>query len=189
MLSPGSFWKTQRGYTLMEMFVVVAVVIVGSAVAIPVTMQMVRASRGDSAKIMTATFLLTARNRAVAERRNIVLSYTDNSITASRVEVPSGLLTVVDTLVLEDGYEFEREDLDNTPDQFSIAADDAIDFTEDEPVMFTSDGSLLSANGDVTNGVFFITKANAPDQSRAVAIWGTTGMIRTWRWGGAEWVQ
>jgi Tfp pilus assembly protein FimT len=189
MFSLASSWKSQLGYTLMEMFIVAGIVMVGSAVAIPVTMQMVRSSRGDSALILTSTFLRTARGRAIAERRNIRLTFTDNTIVAERVEVPSGDLTVVDTLLLEDGYVFERDELPNTPDKFSVAAGDAVDFTGDEPVMFTSDGSLLDAAGDVTNGVLFMSKPNAEDQGRAVAIWGTTGMIRGWRWGGSEWIQ
>ncbi len=41
----------------MEMLIVVAIVMIGSAVAIPVTMRMVRNAKGDSAVAMTATFL------------------------------------------------------------------------------------------------------------------------------------
>jgi prepilin-type N-terminal cleavage/methylation domain-containing protein len=188
MLSPATFGKSQRGYTLMEMFVVLGIIAVGSSVAIPITMQMVRASRADSALKLTTTFLQTARNRAVAERRNIVLEFTDDTIVASRMEVPSGLLTVVDTLVLEDGYKFEREQLPDTPG-LVLQVGDAIDFSEDEPAMFTSDGSLICAAGDVCNGVMFMVKDNAEDQSRAVQIWGVTGLLRSFRMVGGEWIQ
>jgi type II secretory pathway pseudopilin PulG len=188
MRLPPSYWQSQRGYTLMEMFVVAAIVMTGSAVAIPVTMQMVRASRADSALTLATTFLQTARNRAVAERRNIQLEFTDTTIQAFRVEVPSGDLTLLDTLILEDRYEFSREELPNTP-ELALTVGDAVDFTEDEPVMFTSDGSLISSAGDVTNGVIFMAKPNTPDQSRAIQIWGVTGMLRSFRWVGSEWVQ
>jgi Tfp pilus assembly protein FimT len=183
------FWTSRAGYSLIEMIVVAALVMVGSAIAIPVSMQMVRSARGDSALTLVKTFVQTARNRAIAERRNMQLTFTDTGMQLHRIEVPSGVLTLVDTLVLEDGYEWERGDLTNPDSSITVAAGDAVDFTGDEPVMFTSDGSLIDANGDVTNGVLFLQKRAAEDGSRAIAIWGVTGLVRTWRWGGSEWIE
>jgi hypothetical protein len=173
---------------MVEMVVVGAIVVIGCAVAIPVTMRMVTDARGDSAVVMTATFLENARNRAVAERRNMVVTFpTENTIQVSRVEVPSGTQTVVASLMLEGNEEFVREGLPITPDEFP--GDDAINFTGPEPVMFTSDGSFIDAQGDVTNGTIYVARPGDVFTARAVTIWGTTGMLRTWKWRGAEWRQ
>ena len=104
----------------MEMLIVVALVMTGSAVAIPVTLQMVRNAKGDSAVTMTSTFIQSARNRAVAERRNIVLTFvSDTKMQYERVEVPSGTTTVLDTLTLEGDNEFTRlANLPDSPDAF-----------------------------------------------------------------------
>lgn len=189
MSSTASSWRFQAGYTLIEIVVVVGIIITGAAVAIPVTIRMVNNARGDSSVVMTATFLRTARNRAVAERRNIVVTFpTENTIEASRVDVTDGTLTVVDTMSLEGEQKFIREGLPDTPDRFGGGA--AINFSGPEPVMFTSDGSLIDNVGDVTNGTIYVARAGNLDTARAVTIWGVTGLMRSWRWqGGTEWSQ
>jgi type II secretory pathway pseudopilin PulG len=180
--------RTERGYTLLEIMVVVGIIMVGSAVAIPVTIQMVRNARGDSVMTMTETFLQTARNRAVAERRNIIINFTSEStVQAERVEVPSDDRTVVDQLRLENSEEFLKLDgLPDTPDRFGGA--DNINFTGGQPVMFTSDGSLIDADGDITNATIFLARPDTPDSARAVTILGITGLTRTWKWRGT-WQQ
>src|SRR5688572_12842011 len=98
MFPRASFRTNQRGMSLIEMIVVAALIVTGSAVAIPVTMQMVRNASGDSALVMTKTFLETQRNRAVAERRNMRLTISGNTIVVQRVEQPTLALTTVDSL-------------------------------------------------------------------------------------------
>jgi Tfp pilus assembly protein FimT len=189
MLSLLSLRKPQAGYTVMEMMIVIGIVITGSAVAIPVTMEMVRNARGDSALTMTSTFLLSARNRAVAERRNIVLTFVSpTQMRYERVEVPSGTLTPLDTLTLEGDNQFVRLDgLPDTPDAFG--GSDAINFTGGQPVMFSSDGSFIDSAGDVTNGTIFVANPIFPESARAVTIAGVTGAMRSWKWRGSQWMR
>jgi prepilin-type N-terminal cleavage/methylation domain-containing protein len=188
-MSTGSeFTSPQRGFSLLEMITVIAIIAVGSAMAIPVTMAMVNNARGDSAMVMTATFLEAARNRAVGERRNIQVSFpANNVIQIDRIEVPSGLLTTLSTLTLENGEEFTRMGVPDTPDALGGAA--AINFTGAQPVMFTSDGSFIDAAGDVTNGTIYVARPGDVTTVRAVTIWGVTGMLRTWKWRGTLWQQ
>lgn len=193
MLSSASFWKSRGGYSLVEMVVVASIVMVGSAVAIPVTMRMVADAKGDSALVMTATFVQGARSRAVSERRNIVLTFPSTTrMQLERVEVPSGLRTVVGTLILEGDEQFIRAAslptaVADTPDKFGGTG--PISFTGTSPVMFTSDGSLIDNSGDVSNGTIYVAKPNALETARAVTIWGVTGLVRTWKWRGSKWMQ
>lgn len=189
MVSPLLFRKPHAGYTFMEVLIVVAIVMTGSAVAIPVTMQMVRNAKGDSAVTATAAFIQSARNRAVAERRNIVLTFTsDTTMQYERVEVPSGTLTILDTLTLEGDEEFDRiAGTPDTPDAFGGAA--AVNFSGAFPVMFTSDGSLIDGAGDVTNGTIHVANPINPDTARAITIAGVTGLVRTWKWRGSQWMR
>ena len=60
-------------------------------------------------------------------------------------------------------------------------------FSGAQPVMFTSDGSLIDAAGDITNGSLFFGIPEQPLSARAVTVFGITGMLRTWTWGGAQW--
>ena len=182
--------KSQDGFTLLEMVVVVGIVMVAAAIAIPVSTKMIANAKGDSTVVMAATFINSARNRAVSERRNVQMTFTaPNHIKLERIEVPSGTLTIVDEMELEGDEEFLKDPaLPDTPDAFGAAAE--INFTGVTPVMFTSDGSLIDSAGDVTNGTIFIGRENFPDMSRAITISGVTGMVRSWKWsGGTEWLR
>lgn len=183
------FRKFDAGYTLIEMTVVGAIVIVGSVVTIPVTMRMVQNAKGDSALEMTSTFLQSARNRAVAERRNFLVTFvSDTRIQVDRIEVPDGTLTFVDQLTLEGDNEFlNLPEVPEIPGDFGGA--DAVNFSGIGPVMFTSDGSLIDAAGDVTNATIFVARPNSPETARAVTIWGVTGLVRPWKWRGSVWEQ
>lgn len=181
--------KSHGGFTLLEMVIVLGIIIVGSAIVIPVSRQMVRDADSDSSLELTATFLQGARNRAISERRNIVLTFlTDHSMQIERVEVPSGTQTVLDTLTLNGDEQFLKMDgTTDTPDLFGNAAN--VNFTGTQPVMFTSDGSLIDSAGDVANGTIFIARPDAPDTARAISITGVTGLLRKWKWRGSEWQQ
>lgn len=181
----------QAGFTLMEMIIVSALVMVAAAMAIPVTMQMVSSARGDTALVMTATFLESARSRAVAERRNVELVFIEpNQMEIVRIEVPSGDRTVIGALLLEGDEEFVKlSSLPDTPDDFNVENEEAIFFTGAEPWMFTSDGSLIDSAGDVANGTVHIARPGSLDTARAISIAGVTGMVRSWKWRGSSWEQ
>lgn len=181
--------RQQRGFTLAEMLVVVALIAVGIAVAIPVTQATVDRAKNDSAVSVTQAFIDAARDRAVAERRNVELTYVaPNRLYAHRVEVPSGLRTQVGELMLEGGQELHVfATVPDTPDVFGKSS--PFQFTGTGPWMFTSDGSLIDSAGDVANGTIFFGVPNRPESARAITVFGVTGMIRMWKWRGAQWSE
>jgi hypothetical protein len=75
----------------------------------------------------------------------------------------------------------------DTPDAFGASA--AQSFTGTAPVMFTSDGSLVDSNGDVSNGTIFFGIPGQPMTARAVTIFGVTGLTRIWKWRGSQWME
>jgi prepilin-type N-terminal cleavage/methylation domain-containing protein len=187
MLSQTPTSKPQAGFSLIEMVVVLAIIIVGSAIVIPVSRQMARNSDSYSSLELVSTFLQSARNRAVAERRNIVLNFTSSTqVQIERIEVPSNLRTVLDTLTLRGEEQFLKLGATtDTPDLFGATTN--VYFTGTLPVMFTSDGSLIDNAGDIANGSVFIARPNSPDTARAISITGVTGMLRKWKWRSTEW--
>jgi prepilin-type N-terminal cleavage/methylation domain-containing protein len=179
----------EEGFTLAEMLVVVALIAVGIAIAIPVSQAMVNRAKHDSALVVTQAFIDAARDRAVAERRNVEISYVaPNRLFAHRVEVPSGLKTQVAESQLEGGQEVRVfPSVPDTPDAFGKTT--AFQFTGTGPWMFTSDGSLIDSAGDVANGTIFFGVPYQPESARAVTVFGVTGMIRSWKWRGAQWSE
>jgi prepilin-type N-terminal cleavage/methylation domain-containing protein len=180
---------TARGFSLVEMVVVAALIAVGAAVAIPVTQNMVDRAKNDSALSVTATFIDGARDRAVAERRNVEITYVaPDQLFAHRVEVPSGLKTQVGYMKLEGGQEIRTfPSVPDTPDLFGNAS--PFQFTGTGPWMFTSDGSLIDSQGDVANGTIFFGVPNQPESARAVTVFGITGIMRSWKWRNAQWSE
>ncbi len=185
--------RRDRGFTLIEMIVVVGLVAVVSAIAIPVSIATISRARADSSAESTFRAISAARTRAIAERRNIYLTLeTPNRIRLERQEINdlgqvTGVTEVANTL-LEGGQEFlQFAGQGDTQDHFGAAS--AINFGGPTPVMFTTDGSLVDSAGDVVNASIFVGVPDQPITARAVTILGVSGLMRTWKWDGGKWVD
>lgn len=179
----------EHGYSLIEIMIVCCLIAIVSAMAVPVSSEFLKQRKADSGVVSAMAAVTAARDRAIAERRNIQFSFLgENQIQLSRVEVPSGLLTVVDTFTLDNGQIFVKFDgTGDTPDRFGASS--AHSFSGTEPVMFTSDGSLIDSNGDVVNGTVFIGQKGQEITARAITIFGVTGLTKTWKWRGTKWME
>jgi prepilin-type N-terminal cleavage/methylation domain-containing protein len=186
--------RSDHGFSLIEALIVMALIAIVAAMAVPVSRRAIDTGRADSAVIAAINAVDTAHDRAVAERRNFVLTFVlPDKLRLGRQEVDSnGAVTgttTVNEFTLENGHQlllFPSIPTD-TPDQFGNSA--YKHFTGPEPVMFTSDGSLVDANGDVTNGSIFLGIPGQPESARAVTIFGVTGLTRTWKWRGSKWME
>lgn len=181
------------GFTLLETLTVAALIGVVMAMAIPVSSSFIRLAKADSATLQAMAALDLARDRAVAERRNIeVIFLAPNRIRLSRQEIDAAGnvvgTTVVEEFLLENGQRFVKfAGVPDTPDAFGAST--AVSFTGTTPVMFTSDGSLVDASGDVTNGTILMGTPGRVDTARAVTVFGTTGLTRTWKWRATKWME
>ena len=177
------------GYSLVEILVVLALIAVVAGMAVPISSTFLHQRKADSGVVAAMAAVTAARDRAVAERRNIEITFVDpNKIWLSRVEVSDGSLSSIQLFTLDNGLRFIKyAGVPDTPDAFGGAA--ATAFSGDLPVMFGSDGSLLDANGDVVNGSIFVGLPQQPDSARAVTIFGATGLTRAWKWRGGRWME
>jgi prepilin-type N-terminal cleavage/methylation domain-containing protein len=177
------------GFTLLEALTVVAIVATLAAMVVPVTTRFVSESKADSSIVAAVEALELARSRAIAERRNFELEFVPpNRIVVRRLEVPGPAKPIVTEVLLENGQEFRKfSGVTNTPDQFAWSQ--PVSFSGTTPVMFTSDGSLIDSNGDVANGTLFLGRPNQIETARAITVFGVTGLMRTWKWGGDHWLD
>jgi prepilin-type N-terminal cleavage/methylation domain-containing protein len=179
----------ERGYSLIEVMIVLCLIAIVSAMAVPVSSEFLQQRKADSGIVSAMAAVTAARDRAVAERRNIQFEFVaPRTIRLSRVEVPSGDLTPVQDFTLDNGQVFIKfASVPDTPDKFGATA--AQSFSGTLPVMFTSDGSLIDSNGDIVNGSIFIGMPDQVVSARAVTIFGVTGLTKAWKWRGTKWMQ
>ena len=180
------------GFTLTEMIVVVALIAVGFAVAIPVThghghpgqeRQLGGGRRTPSSTApatapwpngaTSSSTFITAQPHAAGAHRGAVAASRPSSANCSSKAARSSSTSR------------RRPD---TPDAFGAAERDRLH--RHRPVMFTSDGSLIDSAGDVANGTVFMGVPDHPETRRGRSPSSASpGMLRTWKWRGAQWFQ
>lgn len=179
----------ERGFSLIEAIMVVALVSIMGGIAVGVTRQALDAAKTDGSTAALMNVLELARNQATSQRRDFQIIFTPatNQIQVFRLELPNGS-TLVTNRFLESGQTFVRfASLPDTPDAFGHTG--AIAFGSTPTIRFTSDGSLIDSSGDVLNGTIYLGVDNKISTARAVTIFGATGLIRSWKWYGSGWVN
>jgi Tfp pilus assembly protein FimT len=181
--------NNSKGFTLVEMLMILGILGVVFAMAVGMSPTLINSARSDSAAISALNAVELARNRAVGERRDFQVIFTaPNSIQVVRIEVPGPATTTVLNTFLDNGQQFYLfTGMPDTPDHFGNAS--SIAFGVTPTIEFTSDGSLLDSNGDPVNGTIFFGDPVRATSARALTIFGTTGLIKVWKWDGTQWTQ
>jgi prepilin-type N-terminal cleavage/methylation domain-containing protein len=182
---------SQSGYSLLEMMLVVGISGVVSAMALFEIGNARPAFKGDGAMRAVIAQLNTARALAIAQRRNIQVTFTGgNMIGLIRRNVPAANgTTVLASIPMEGGVTFAlTTGVPDTPDAFGNSS--AAYFTGGTTdVYFTTDGTLINASGSPVNGTVFLALSNQPRSTRAVTVMGATGRIRGFKWNGTTWIR
>jgi Tfp pilus assembly protein FimT len=197
----------ERGLTLIELMVVLGIGMIVMGLAIGGVPAMLRISRADGGLAELASAVRNGREMSISNRRNVQLAFGTNTIMLTRVEYCPGTCTTLTagtypgcsstctaktttlrTVTLEGRQQFQLvSSLPDTPDAFGNTS--AINIGSNTPVMFTTDGSFVDANGDVRNASLFISIPGDRLSARAVTIFGATGALHLWRWNGRAWVE
>jgi len=193
--------RTAHGFSLIELLVVLAIMGVLASVAIGITPAVIQVAKGQSGAAQLNAFLKRNRELAISRRRNIEILFTAPSeVQAFQRAVPDPAIvptpppTLIETMFLEGrlGYRTYPA-MPDTPDLFgngsAVFIDGAAAPVAGSPVMFTSEGSFVNANGDPVNGSIFLGVVNQPSTANALTIIGTTATVRAWRYNGSRWVQ
>ena len=181
-----------QGFSMVEVLMVIAIIGVLSGAAAIVSPRMVGQSKADSAVTTTLMTLRLVQERAVGERRNFDVVFTEpNRIQIYRVAVPPATgRTLMNDVRLETGQQFMQfaEVEDDTPDEFGD--DGPLAFGVTPTTTFTSEGTFVDSSGDIVNGTIFLGHLGQdPTTARAITIFGATGLVRSWRWDGRRWAE
>ena len=179
--------RSESGFSLLEAMVTIAIMAtVGSMAAARMT-DARRTMQSDSAMRMVMAELNTARDLAVAQRRNMEIQFTGgNWVRVVRHEAPGIATTVLRSVALESNATFTLvPGVPDTPDAFGNA--NAVAFGAANTIMFGTDGTLIDGNGNPLNGTVFLSIISQPESVRAVTVLGATGRVRGYRWWGGVW--
>jgi prepilin-type N-terminal cleavage/methylation domain-containing protein len=179
---------SDSGFTLPEMLITIGIIGTISAISVAVMSSMMTSSRADSSTVAALNVMRLARDRAIAERRNMQVNFvTPNRIQIIRQEVPTGT-TVLSTTHLENGQEFRQfTGLPDTPDAFGNSG--PIAFGSTPLILFSTEGTLVDNVGQVLNGTLFLGINGQKTSARAITVFGPTAMLKIWKWDGSKWAE
>jgi prepilin-type N-terminal cleavage/methylation domain-containing protein len=181
-----------RGFTMVEIIIVIAILLIVSGMAIIKMQPMIQQIRANAAMDQVMGQLRIGREAAISERRNIIVQFLgNNQIQLTRVNVPAGQ-NVLSTLAVEPSVVFMTfPGVPDTPDGFGNAAPVYFEGLSGGPVgmQFQSDGTFVDGAGNLVNGTVYLGVANVSSTARAVTVLGATGRVRSYKSTPDGWIQ
>lgn len=176
----------QRGFTLSEVVVTIAIFLTASAMAVAPLMSALTTYRADSQAQRVIGLLRVARETAITRQRDVELVV---DIAARRLRLvlhEGGNETLMRELILESGVEFLQFAGMGAPEGLGDAG--PIDFSGAPTLLFISDGTLVADDDLPVSGTIFLGIPGQPISARAVTVSGTTARARLYDWNNG-WTQ
>ena len=197
--------KKQRGFSLLELMIVIAIGLVMAGVSIVALMPLYKQNHVDAAYDTTLSVIRAYRSQAITQSKRYIITFTNpGTITVQYWGVgvpvsPAPVQVARYTLPTDVSFAVQAGFPATAPDGFGTGIA-AIDFDQgmglgsQDYVMFMPDGSSQDTLGNYNSGVLYLTQTGGTVYtSRAIDVFGTTGRVRGWRLynvaGNNTWVQ
>jgi len=204
----------QRGFSLIELLIVLAIVFTLSAMAIINVAPARMNARADAAMDGVVTQLRLARQLAIAKRRNVVVTFVSPNQIQINILYRTGEVAgnPIQPIYLNDASKGVTDTsqfmgwsaLGALPiTGFANGASSGINVTQlnggtSPCVLFTTTGALVGttcggsglvdlASNNPSNLAVFIGRPGLPSTARAITVMGSTGRVRTYNWDGIQW--
>ena len=185
-----AFFRKQAGFSLIEMLIVMAILLVATAIGfieLRPAMNQIRVSNAYNTTLMT---IRRAREAAIGQRRTYIVPFSNaavpNTVTIAPASVTPGGLNVTYTLPNDVLFTALGGLPAAAPDGFGTGTT-AIDFDQNvgggnkTSIYFYPDGSAQDINSNTNNGVIYMGRNGELYSSMAITLWGATGRLRGWR--------
>ena len=179
--------RGQRGFTLIELVVALAIILIGASVAIVQLRSSMAIVDADKAINLVSAQLRYARQVAVDQRRNVFVEFLGNDeLRITRIE-PDATTTVIADVSLPGGFAFAKPaGIGDTPDAYGDAT--PVYFNMNTNGIFQADGSFVDNTGLPANGSVFTMQATN-GSARALTLAGSTGRTKIYWLLGANWTE
>jgi type II secretory pathway pseudopilin PulG len=190
-------WRCESGFTTVEMIVICVIMAITIGTALLIAGNTLPTLRADSSLDLVVTQLRQAREQAMDERRNFIVTFNGtNEIKVQRQELPlsSPTYTLIADVFLGQRmiYTVPSGLTQDTPDQFDSSLT-AVCFgnpCSGTSITFQGDGTAVTTvGGSPVNGTVFTAIPGKLPTARAVTVLGATGQIQGYRYNGSAWGQ
>jgi len=186
--------RWQRGFSLIELLVAVGIISVILAMALLNYSSILPNYRANSAMDQLLYQLRSARERAIAHRREVQVQFVGtNQLTITELWLV-GTAPPATTVSFEGGAQYMVfPSIPDLPAPFNFGNTAPIYFgglSGGPPIMkFTTSGALIDGGNSTVNGTVFMGIPSRPGTARAISILGATGRVREYHWDGSQWQE
>ena len=186
--------RWQRGFSLIELLVAVGIISVILAMALLNYSSILPNYRANSAMDQLLYQLRSARERAIAHRREVQVQFVGtNQLTITELWLV-GTAPPATTVSFEGGAQYMVfPSIPDLPAPFNFGNTAPVYFggvSGGPPIMkFTTSGALIDGGNSTVNGTVFMGIPSRPGTARAISILGATGRVREYHWDGSQWQE
>jgi prepilin-type N-terminal cleavage/methylation domain-containing protein len=188
--------RSQSGFSLLEGLTAVAIISIVLAMAVLNYGSILPNFKANSAMDQLLYQLRSARERAIAHRREVQVQFVgNNQLTVGEIWPPgTGTPPPASTVSFEGGAQFiVFNAIPDLPSPFNFGNSAPVYFGGvggGPPIMkFSTTGAFIDGGNTLVNGSVFMGIPGKPSTARAISILGATGRVREYHWDGSQWQE
>jgi len=186
--------RSQRGFSLLEILTAVAVISVILGMAMLNYGSILPNFKANSAMDQLLYQLRSARERAIAHRREVQVQFIGTNQLQITEIWPVGTAPVDKPVSFEGGAQFiVFPSVPDIPAPFNFGNIAPVYFgglSGGPPIMkFSTTGAFIDGGNTLVNGTVFMGIPGRSSTARAISILGATGRVREYHWDGSQWQE